>query len=195
MMSLGQSGKEKIMEKKVIVFLADGFEEIEALTIVDLLRRAQIDVITASVMERRGVSGAHDVIVRADMMAQDVDYDSADMVVLPGGGVGTENLKNSRIVQEQCRAFAATKQVAAICAAPTVLAGLGLLEGRKATCYPGMEGGMQGALMKEAPAVTDGNIITGRAPGAAIPFALELIRYLSGEEKMLEVKAGIVWEN
>lgn len=179
--------------KNVIVFLADGFEEIEALTVVDLLRRAGMHVTTASVMEQRGVVGAHNVFVRADAMAQDVDYAVADLVVLPGGGVGTENLGKSEIVKEQCRAFAADKMLAAICAAPTVLAGLGLLDGKKAVCYPGMEGGMHGAIMQDVPCVVDGNIITGRAPGAAIPFALELIRQLEGEEAMLEVKAGIVW--
>lgn len=180
------------MSKKVIVFLAEGFEEIEALTVVDLLRRAGIRVETASVMNRRGVLGAHDVVVRADIMAEDADYNSADMVVLPGGGVGTMNLGKSSIVKKQCMAFAEKKQLAAICAAPTVLAALGLLEGKKATCYPGMEGEMKGALMQDQPAVVDGNIITGRAPGAAIPFALELIRQLLGEEAMEEVKAGIV---
>lgn len=181
------------MEKYVIVFLADGFEEVEALTVVDLLRRAGICVTTASVMEDREVKGAHDIPVKADAMAQDVDYNRADLVVLPGGGHGTENLGKSQIVKEQCLAFADGKQVAAICAAPTVLAGLGLLENRKATCYPGMEGGMHGALMQNQPVVADGNITTGRAPGAAIPFALELIRQLRGEEAMLQVKAGLVW--
>ena len=179
---------------KVIVFMADGFEEVEALTVVDLLRRAGAQVTMASVMQNRGVTGAHDVFVRADAMAQDVDFAEADLVVLPGGGVGTENLGKSEIVKEQCLAFAKDKHVAAICAAPTVLAGLGLLEGRKAVCYPGMEGGMRGAVIQDQAVVVDGNIITGRAPGAATPFALELIRQFLGEEAMQEVRAGLVWQ-
>ena len=113
--------------KKVIVFLADGFEEVEALTVVDLLRRAGIQVTTASVMENRGIMGAHDIFVRADAMAEDVNFSEADLIVLPDGGVGTENLGKSSIVREQCLSFAKDKQVAAICAAPTVLTHVWLL--------------------------------------------------------------------
>lgn len=179
--------------KNVIVFLADGFEECEGLAAVDLLRRAGAKVTTASVMNRLDVTGAHDVIVRADVLAQDADYASADLLVLPGGGVGTQNLSKSEIVQKQCRAFAADKLLAAICAAPTVLAGLGLLEGRKAVCYPGMESMMRGAVMVNEPAVVDGNIITGRGPGAAYDFALELIRQLMDEETSRKIRAEIVY--
>jgi len=181
------------MAKNVIVFLADGFEEVEALTVVDLLRRAGMDVRTASVMENRGVLGSHHIFVRADIMAADADYAAADLVVLPGGSVGTENLGKSDIVKEQARIFAAEKHVAAICAAPTVLAGLGLLEGKKAVCYPGLENRMDGAVMQDAPAATDGNIITGRSAGGAIPFALEIIRQLLSEEDMKKIKEEIVF--
>ena len=179
--------------KNVIVFLADGFEEIEALAVVDLLRRAGMDVKTASVMKSRGVVGSHNVFVRADVMASDADFASADLVVLPGGTVGTQNLGNSDIVKEQAKAFAAGKHVAAICAAPTVLAGLGILDGKKAVCYPGLDGQMGGALMQDAPAVVDGNIITGRSAGGAIPFALEIIRVLLGEDAMKKIKEEIVY--
>ena len=181
------------MMKKVIVFLADGFEEIEALASVDLLRRAGIDVTTASIMGRIDVTGAHDVVVKADVLAEDADYAAADMIVLPGGGVGTQNLAKCELVRKQCLAFAKDKLVSAICAAPTVLAGLGLLEGKNATCYPGMEGGMHGAVMSGETVTLDGNITTGRAPGAAIPFALELIKRLAGEEKAASVKSDIVY--
>lgn len=181
------------MAKNVIVFLADGFEEIEALTVVDLLRRAGMEVKTASVMESRGVVGSHDVFVRADVMAVDADYASADLVVLPGGSIGTQNLGKSDIVKEQAKAFASDKHVAAICAAPTVLAGLGILEGKKAVCYPGMENMMEGAVMQDAPSVADGNIITGRSAGGAIPFVLEIIRQLLGEEAMKNIKEEIVF--
>ena len=178
--------------KTVIVFLADGFEECEALASVDLMRRAGINVITASVMGRQDVIAAHNVIIRADVLAEDADYDAADMVVLPGGGVGTQNLSRSETVKKQCISFAKNKLVAAICAAPTVLAGLGLMEGRSATCYPGMENMMHGAVMVPAKTVTDGNIITGQAPGAAFVFALELIRTLLGNEAAETVAEGIV---
>ena len=178
--------------KKVIVFLADGFEEIEALATVDLLRRGGIQVTTASIMGRIEVCGAHEICVKADVLAQEADYASADMVILPGGGVGTQNLAACELVKEQCLSFAKDKLVSAICAAPTVLAGIGLLEGRAATCYPGMESGMHGAVMSGEAVTVDGNITTGRGPGAAIPFALELIRRLAGEEKAAQVKAEIV---
>lgn len=178
--------------KTVIVFLADGFEECEALASVDLMRRAGINVITASVMGRLDVMAAHNVLIRADVLAEDADYDAADMVVLPGGGIGTQNLSKSETVKEQCISFAKDKLVAAICAAPTVLAGLGLMEGRRATCYPGMENMMRGAVMVPEKTVTDGNIITGQAPGAAFVFALELIRTLLGNEAAEKVAEGIV---
>lgn len=179
--------------KNVIVFLADGFEEIEALATVDILRRAGIGVTTASIMGRIAVNGAHGVEVKADVLAEDADYAAADMVILPGGGVGTQNLGKSRLVKEQCLAFAKDKLVSAICAAPTVLAEIGLLEKKNATCYPGMEGGMHGAVMSGEAVTVDGNITTGRAPGAAIPFALELVRRLAGEETAASVKAGLVY--
>ena len=178
--------------KTVIVFLADGFEECEALASVDLLRRAGINVITASVMGRMDVLAAHNVLIRADVLAEEADFASADMVVLPGGGVGTQNLSKSSIVKEQCLSFAKDKIVAAICAAPTVLAGLGLMEGRNATCYPGMESMMHGAVMVPEKTVTDGNIITGQAPGAAYAFALELITNLLGREAADKIAADIV---
>ena len=104
--------------KKVIIFLADGFEEIEALASVDLLRRAGIDVTTASIMGRLEVTAAHNVVVKADVLAEDADYAAADMIVLPGGGVGTQNLAKSELVREQCLAFAKDRLVSAICAAP-----------------------------------------------------------------------------
>ena len=178
--------------KTVIVFLADGFEECEALASVDLMRRAGINVVTASVMGRLEVTAAHNVLIRADVLAEEADYDFADMIVLPGGGIGTQNLAKSETVKQQCISFAENKMVAAICAAPTVLAGLGLMEGRTATCYPGMENLMHGAVMVPARTVTDGNIITGQAPGAAYVFALELIRTLLGSDTADRIASDIV---
>lgn len=179
--------------KTVVVFLADGFEECEGLAVIDLLRRAGAQVLTASIMGRLDIKAAHGVFIKADVLAEDVDFGQADMVVLPGGGEGTENLSKNDIVKEQCLSFAKDKMLAAICAAPSVLAGLGLLEGRKAVVYPGMENVMKGAVMTDAPAVVDGNIITGRGPGACFDFALELICQLMGEEKSEEIRRQIVY--
>ena len=179
--------------KTVIVFLADGFEECEGLLIVDLLRRAKIKVITASVMGRREIVSSHGITLLADELAEDMDFESADMVVLPGGGIGTKNLAESAIVLEQCRIFAASKLLGAICAAPSILAGLGLMEGKPATCYPTFADRMQGALLTDGQVAVAGNIITGQALGAAIPFALELIRHLKDAETAETVARKICW--
>ena len=178
---------------KVIVFLADGFEDCEALVTVDLLRRAGIDVTTASIMENRKVISSHNVIVMADIMAEDADFAGADMIILPGGGLGTQNLKNSSLVKDQCLDFAKEKKVAAICAAPTVMGELGLLEGRRVTCYPGCEPGLKGAETTGGKVAVDGNIITGQAAGAAYEFALEIIAALIGRDAADKVKAQIVF--
>ena len=178
--------------KKVILFLADGFEDCEAVVTTDLLRRAGIDVKTASVMSNRKVKSAHDIIIMADIMAEDADFAGADMIILPGGGVGTENLKKNALVREKCLDFAKDRMVGAICAAPTVLGSIGLLKGRRATCYPGCEPELEGAQTVPETVVVDGNIITGRSPGAAYAFALEIIRQLEGEACAAEVKAGLV---
>ena len=179
--------------KKTVVFLADGFEECEALVTVDLLRRAGTEVITASVMGRRQITAGHQVVVTADAMAEDVDFTDVDMIVLPGGGLGTKNLTESPLVAEQCMAFAKEKLIGAICAAPGVLGGLGLLEGKRATCYPGCEERMKGACATGENATVDGNIITGRAAGCAYDFALELIRALEGDAKAAQIAQEIVY--
>ena len=175
--------------KTVIVFLADGFEECEGLLVVDLLRRAQIQVITASIMGRKELTSSHNVTLFADALAEDLDYAQADMIVLPGGLPGTNHLRENRIVREQCVRFAQDKYVAAICAAPSVLADLGLLEGKIATCNPAFEDKMAGALISHESVSASGNIITGQGLGAAIPFALKLIEELDGKtasEKIAE---------
>jgi 4-methyl-5(b-hydroxyethyl)-thiazole monophosphate biosynthesis len=132
---------------KAIVFLADGFEECEGLIVVDILRRAGVDTVMASAMSGLQIDSSRHIKVMADAMASDVDYDAADLIVLPGGRLGTENLGANPLVVEKCREFAAGKYLAAICAAPSLLAALGLLEGRKATCHPDFEGHMKGAVL------------------------------------------------
>lgn len=178
---------------KAIVFLGDGFEECEALITVDILRRAGIETVMASVMGRRQVESSRQIKVTADAMAADVDYGTADLIVLPGGRLGVENLSASEIVTEKCREFAADKHVAAICAAPSLLASLGLLEGKKATCHPDFEGHMAGAGLTGESVVTDGNIITGQGLGASFDFAFELVRIFAGAEKVAQIKKAICY--
>ena len=177
--------------KTVIVFLADGFEECEGLLVVDLLRRAGVQVVTASVTGRREVVSSHQVALLADALAEEADFAAGDLLVLPGGMPGTAHLGESELVRAQCLAFAREKYLAAICAAPSILADLGLLEGKPAACHPSVEGKMAGAVLTGRGVEKAGNIITGRGLGTAIPFALELIRTLAGGETADRVAAAI----
>ena len=177
--------------KTAVVFLADGFEECEGLLVVDLLRRAGIHVITASVMGRKEILSSHQVTLLADACAEEVDFRNADVVVLPGGMPGTTHLGENSIVRKQCTAFAADKYVAAICAAPSVLASLGLLVGKHATCHPAVEEKLSGAIVTGEPVTVDGNIITGQGLGAGIPFALKLVEILTGKETADRIAAAI----
>ena len=128
-------------------------------------------------------------------MAEDVDYTSADMIVLPGGRVGTENLRKSEIVRTRCRAFSAEgKFVAAICAAPSILAELGLLEGKEATCHPDYEDKMEGAVLTHESVAVAGNMITGQGLGAGFPFAFELVRVMAGESEAERIKTAICYD-
>lgn len=182
--------------KRVLVFLADGFEECEGLLVVDILRRAGFEATTVSVMDHQQICSSHQVKVIADKMAADVDFASYDGVVLPGGIPGTPNLAASGVVQEVCKAFAEQgKLVAAICAAPSVLGGLGLLQGKKATVFPGMEDTLTGATPTAGEVVCDGNIITSRSMGTAIPFALTIVSYFEGHEKAAQLAHGICYEH
>lgn len=179
--------------KSVCVFLANGLEECEGLIVIDVLRRAGVTVTTASIHEETLITSSHQIQFYADALAKDLTMDSFDMVVLPGGLGGTNNLKASALVAETVTAFAARedKTVAAICAAPSVLGELGLLAGKKATCFPGFEDKLSGAIATGEAVTEDGNIITGKGMGAAIPFALHLVARLLGEDKAKEIGAQI----
>ncbi len=180
--------------KKVYVFLADGFEEIEGLTVVDLLRRAGIEVVTVSIKEEARIHGAHHIFVEADTLYGNCNFSDADMLVLPGGGLGTENLENCRPLCELVTEYAGKGgKVAAICAAPRVLAGLGLLNGRKATSYPSVMECLTGAELTTESVAVDGNIITSRGLGTAIDFSLELITQLISPEKASEIAESVVY--
>ncbi len=179
----------------VYVFLADGFEEIEALTPVDLLRRAGVEARTVSIYEgRKTVTGARKITVCADITIDEAVPDKADIIVLPGGMPGTVNLlecsKLMTIVDAQ---NANGKRIAAICAAPArILGAKGLLTGKKATCYPGLEEYLEGATPVTDSVVTDGNITTSRGLGTAVDFACELIRLLCGDAKADEIRKSVV---
>ena len=179
---------------KAVVFLADGFEECEGLIVVDILRRAGVETIMASAMDGLQIDSSRHIKVQADVMAGDVDFNTVDLVVLPGGRLGTENLGANAIVVEKLREFAAEKHVAAICAAPSLLASLGLLEGKRATCHPDFEGQMKGAVLTGESVVTDGNIVTGQGLGASFDFAFELVRILVGEETVSQIKKAICYK-
>lgn len=180
---------------KVCVFLAEGFEEIEGLTVVDLLRRAEIEVTMASISDNLDVTGAHGICVKADALASEVNYEEMDMVVLPGGMPGTLNLGNSEIVCKQAVAFANSgKPVGAICAAPSVLGTLGILRGKEAVCYPGFEDKLEGAKVSFDPVKVDGNIITSRGLGTAIEFAGAIIEKLASREKAEQILKGIIYK-
>lgn len=179
---------------KACVFLADGFEEIEGLTVVDVLRRAGVETITVSVMNRQQVKGSHGICVEADELFEEAQMDDADLVVLPGGMPGTVNLKNHKGLRNLIlKFFNEGKYVAAICAAPTILSELGILEGKKACCYPSFEDGLKCGEILQVPVAADGCIITGRGMGAAIPFALQLTGILCGGDKAEEVRKSIVY--
>ena len=182
---------------KAVVFFAEGTEECEALLVVDLLRRAKVEVTIASATGNRAITSSHKVHITADALAEDIDYSDVDMVVLPGGIPGVPNLKADATVRRVCRDFAAEgKVVAAICAAPTALAAFGVLNGKKATVYPGMDADLTaaGASYTGLPLTIDGSIVTGEALGAAIPFALALARILAGADAANRVKSAIVYQ-
>lgn len=180
--------------KKVLLFLADGFEEIEALATVDILRRAGVQVTTVSINPSKTVLGAHRVTVMADVLFTDCSPAEADMLVLPGGMPGALNLDEHEGLHEAIKAHAeAGKWLAAICAAPMVYGHMGLLNGKKATCYPSFEGELAGAEYTAAPVEKDGNIITGNGPAAALPFAYALAETLMGEEVADRVKDGMLY--
>lgn len=167
----------------VYLFLADGFEEIEGLTVVDLLRRAEIKITTVSITGSLKVTGAHAIHVEADGVYEDFDYGDADLLVLPGGMPGTKNLAAHKDLVNLLKKFKEEdKALAAICAAPSILGENGLLKDKQVTCFPGFEERLTGAKTTGARAVTDGNIITGKGMGTAIDFSLEIIRFLKDKE-------------
>ncbi len=177
---------------KVYIFIAEGFEEIEALTVVDLLRRAKLDIVMASVTGNKLVTGSHNIAVITDILFEDTDFEDAAMLVLPGGMPGTTNLEKHEGLDRLLTDFHKRgKNLAAICAAPRVLGSKGLLTGKNATCYPGHEESLIGAKYLDTDVVADGTIITSRGMGTAIDFSLSLIEKLKDKEEAARIAAAI----
>lgn len=175
---------------KTAIFLAKGFEEMEAVCAIDILRRAAVDVITVSISDKKQVEGAHNITFIADALFEEIDFDDIEMVVLPGGMPGAANLANHAQLCSTILDFAdVDKRIAAICAAPSVvLGGLKLLKGKEAICYPGYETGMRTELISDKTVVTDSIITTAKGPGVAMQFALELVKILKGEPVAQKIK-------
>lgn len=179
---------------KLGIFMADGCEEIEGLTVVDIARRADIEIMMISITGKREVTSSHKVTFLADALAAEVNYEELDGIILPGGMPGTLNLGADETVNKTIKEFAAAgKLVGAICAAPSVLGAAGLLAGKKATCHPGFEEKLIGAVTCEDAVVVDGNVITSRGMGTAIPFALEIVRYFKDDEAVETLRKGLVY--
>lgn len=177
------------------MFFAEGSEEVEALTVVDILRRAGVETRIVSAAGDRTVTGAHGIRVEADMLAEEVDFSKATMLVLPGGLPGAYNLAGHKGLAEGImRQYEAGKPLAAICAAPLVYGRMGLLKGVRATCYPGFEGELEGAVCTGSLVEKDGLFITGKGPAAAFEFGFAIATALAGEEKAAAVRNGMLYD-
>ena len=176
----------------IYMLLGTGFEETEAITPLDLLRRAGLEVATVG-LNGKIIYGSHGIGVEADIEISQLDLTNLEMIILPGGLGGVASIRACREAMEAIRfAWENGKYTAAICAGPTVLADLGIVNGKNATCYPGCEGQMGSANMVEAAAVTDGRLITGTSAGCAVPFGLALIAALKGQEEADRIARQIV---
>jgi 4-methyl-5(b-hydroxyethyl)-thiazole monophosphate biosynthesis len=179
----------------IYVFLATGFEDIEAIAPVDIMRRAGLQVQTVSITGENVVTSAHGVGITADMLLPEVDFSQAEMLVLPGGLPGSTNLDACKPLTEAIkRHFETGGAIAAICAAPLVFGHLGLLQGRRATCYPGVEGELKGASYTAAIVEQDGNIITGKGPAAAFEFGYTIVDFFLGEGASMPLRQGMIYK-
>ena len=179
---------------KTAIFLAEGYEEIEALAVVDIFRRAGIETDMVSISDELLTKGSHSIRVMADKLLKDANFEEYDMLVLPGGLKGMQNLEACEVLMEQIDAFyKSEKYIAAICASPSIFGRRGILEGREATVYPGFEEELKGAIVVDEQAVDSEHVITGRSMGGAIDFALLLVEKLLGEDKAEEIAEQIVY--
>lgn len=177
---------------KIYAYLADGFETVEALGVIDILRRAKLDVLTVSVGTSKSVMTSHNIEVKADIMFDESDYTDGDMIFLPGGGNGTKNLlAHEGLKKVILDYYDRDKYIAAICAAPSILGHYGLLKGKKATCFPGFESELIGADYRGDGVVVDGKIITARGMGKTIDLGLKLLEILDGNETAVRIGNAI----
>lgn len=188
---LGCRAAERMVWVMILVFLAEGFEEMEAAAPIDILRRAELEVKTVGVTGKQ-VTGSHGVTVTADLEISQVTTDEIEAVVLPGGMPGTLNLEKSPIVRA-CVEYAYRNGclVAAICAAPSILGHMGILSGKRAVCFPGFEGELKGAALSEERVCVDGRIVTAKGAGAAVEFGLKLAELLADRETAERLKASM----
>ena len=182
-------------DKKVLIFLVDGFEEIEAMAPIDLLRRAGIIVDTVSINEDNQVTSSRKITVLTDKIINEINFEEYEMIVLPGGP-GTENYMKSEKLLEKLKEFSINRKLGAICAAPTILSALGILNGKQAICFPACEPDLikDGAIIVNQDVVKDNNIITSRGAGTAIDFSLALIEELLGKNKSHEIRKEILYK-
>ncbi len=179
---------------KICVFFAEGFEECEGLLVVDILRRGGVEVTTVSISDSLQVVSSHGIAIQADILASDFQPDEFDGLFLPGGLPGTLNLDKSDFVHSTVsRFYQEGKWVCAICAAPSILGGMGLLKGRQATSFPAFQEKLEGATVLQSEFVQDGTILTGKGLGAAIPFALQLLALLEGEAVSQKIRTAICY--
>lgn len=180
-------------KKSIFIFLATGFEETEAVAIIDVLRRAELNVTTVSITGTKLVTGAHTISVEADVLFEDIDLKDGTMLILPGGMPGTKNLEAfvplSKAISEY---YKAGKHLAAICAAPMILGKMRLLRNEEAICYPGFEEHLEDAILSKKRVVRSGKIITGKGPGTAIEFGLLIVETLKGKELAEEIADGMI---
>ncbi len=180
---------------KICIFMADGVEEVEALSVVNMVRRDGMTIDMVSIMGKKSIDGSHGIVMEADKLIEDIDPADYDGLVCPGGLKGTNNLKADDRVAELIRKFFNEKKlVSAICAAPTVLGAAGVLEGKNATCYPGCEDGLTGANKLTDKVVKDGNLITSRGMGTAIDFGLAIVEYFTDEATANDLAKKIVFK-
>jgi len=179
--------------EKIYLHLAEGFEEIEALTVVDILRRAKLDVVVVSTSNDLYVKGSHCITVRSDMLIKDVDYEKGNMIILPGGMPGTTNLKKCDILIDAIVKYnSQNKYIAAICAAPSILGELLILKNKKAIAYPSFEDKLIGAIITDEKVVRDANIITSKSVGTAIDFSLCIVEILKSKELACELAKSMI---
>ncbi len=180
---------------RIAIFFAEGYEEIEALAVVDICRRCGITIDMISITEEMTVTGAHDIAVQMDKAFSQVDFDSYDMLVLPGGGKGTERLEACEPLMAQIDAFyQAKKYIGAICAAPSIFGHRGILKGRRACSYPSFESHLEGAEVTAGPVEISDNVITSRGMGTSIPFALAIVSVFCGGQAAEEMAKTIIYK-